>query len=636
MATPFRLKRSAVTGKRPTLADLEKGELALNFYDGNLYAERDSDGNVAGGVGVGTTVTNLTPWKEQNGKDEIQYSGIVSAATYYGDQIIGTPTGGSFRGGAYTPKVLDKTKDSIDELNYILGKLVPTAPDTFDGVATDLTNDTQYYLCAGFTPTNNTGDAAPNQTGSTSYVRNTSSAVTTDWLTQYGPGDTGTVRGFINAVGVGTTAMNVSFGLYAAGSNNGTYDKLVIANNKDATESTRNTGITSLFYEVYDVRLLNAVSPDGYNKAYFTHGAATSGSTYWYEDPSTVGVPDVTYSSVTVPSSSSHNVAYSSGVPHYTNNAANTFSYVISVVNATGDMYYQNNNRLLWAENATTGFNKPDSYKLFNEFTGGTHPPQRNYGVGSAVTCLATHTPNNVHATITSGHFHGWDCYTPYGSDLNEEATISEAVNIMGTSADYTNNVDEDAIECTVGSLSGGSATRVNAGATGDTPAHDDSAWNASATPAVYEAIVRGGDLRHDVTNYSTGYLPVGPNFSSGRSGNQYFQCKFEVASISEFQISYTGSCAGCWVQMPDNSTWTTSLSGTNGWADMFQAYRGAGVPTTAEPGCSSGGVMDNNGGTTTCVFGTESSSNDSNNRILVRFKLTSGQSISDISFSDT
>ena len=638
MATPFRLKRSAVTGKRPTLADLEKGELALNFYDGNLYAERDSDGNVAGGVGVGTTVTNLTPWKEQNGKDEIQYSGIVSATTYYGDQIIGTPTGGSFRGGAYTPKVLDKTKDSIDELNYILGKLVPTAPDTFDGVSTDLTNDTEYYLCAGFTPTNNTGDAAPNQTGSTSYVRNTSSTVTTDWLTQYGPGDTGTVKGYVNAVGVGTTTMNVSFGLYAAGSNNGTYDKLVIANNKDATDSTRNTGITSLFYEVYDVRLLNAVSPDGYNKAYFTHGAATSGSTYWYEDPSTVGAPDMTFSGVGTPTSP--NVAYSSGVPHYTNNNANQFSYVITVTNCTGDMYYSSNNRLLWAEGATTGFTRPDQYKLFNEVyvsgTQGTHPPQRNFGVGTGATVTATHTPNNVHATITSNHFHRWDCWTPYGNDQNERATLSDAVNIMGTSADYTNNVDEDAIECTVGSLSGGSATRVNAGATGDTPAHDDSAWNASATPATYEAIVRGGDLRHDVTNYTVGYLPSGPNFSSGRSGAQYFQCKFEVASISEFQISYTGSCAGCWVQMPDNSTWTTSLSGTNGWADMFQAYRGAGVPTTAEPGCSSGGLMDNNGGTTTCVFGTESSSNDSNNRILVRFKLTSGQSISDISFSDT
>ena len=62
---------------------------------------------------------------------------------------------------------------------------------------------------------------------------------------------------------------------------------------------------------------------------------------------------------------------------------------------------------------------------------------------------------------------------------------------------------------------------------------------------------------------------------------------------------------------MPDNSTWTTGLSATNGWADMFQAYIGAGVPNNANPGCASGGVMDTNGGTFTCVFGSESSSND-------------------------
>ena len=87
---------------------------------------------------------------------------------------------------------------------------------------------------------------------------------------------------------------------------------------------------------------------------------------------------------------------------------------------------------------------------------------------------------------------------------------------------------------------------------------------------------------------------------------------------------------------MPNNSTWTTGLSDTNGWADMFAAAPNAGVPRNAFPGCSSGGVMDNNGGTFTCVFGTESSSNASDNVILVRFKLTSGQSISDISFADT
>ena len=45
---------------------------------------------------------------------------------------------------------------------------------------------------------------------------------------------------------------------------------------------------------------------------------------------------------------------------------------------------------------------------------------------------------------------------------------------------------------------------------------------------------------------------------------------------------------------------------------------------------------MDNDGGTFTCVFGTESSSNDTGNRILIRWKLTSGQSITAMSFTST
>ena len=347
----------------------------------------------------------------------------------------------------------------------------------------------------------------------------------------------------------------------------------------------------------------------------------------------------MTFGTVSAPGSPT--LSYSSYVPHYTQAAGNAFSYVVSVENATGDMYYRatgtSANKLLWSESQTTGFTAGGT-KLFNQFSGGTHPPARNFGVGTPVTCTVSHTPRNIHATITSNHFNRWDVWTPYGADQNERVTLSEAVNIMGTTADYTNNVDEDAIECTVGSLTGGSATRVKAGATGDTPTATYVTWdgNASGTPAVYESIVRGGDLRHDETNYSTGYLPAGPNLSSGRSGSQYFQFQFIQSSISQFNISYTGALAGCWVCMPDNSTWTTGLSATNGWANMFASYAGAGVPNNANPGCATGGVMDTNGGTFTCTFGTESSSNDSNNRVLIRFKLTSGNSISDISLSDT
>ena len=248
-------------------------------------------------------------------------------------------------------------------------------------------------------------------------------------------------------------------------------------------------------------------------------------------------------------------------------------------------MYNSNNNVLLTAESQTAGFTRPDASKLFNETTvsgvQGTHPPQRNWGVGTPAIVTATHVPRNVHATITSNHFHRWDCTTPYGSDNNERATLSSAVNIMGTTADYTNNVDEDAIECTVGSLTGGSATRVKAGASGDTPSPTYTTWdgNASGTPAVYEAIVRGGDLRHDQTNYASGYLPAGPNLSSGRSGTQYFQFQFIQSAISQFNISYTGSLAGCWVCMPDNSTWTSGLSNTK-WLGRY-------VPSICRCWCS-------------------------------------------------
>ena len=628
MATPYRFKRSAVAGKRPTLTDLELGEIALNTYDGKLYAERETNG-----VGIADTVALLNPWEESYGGGKINYTGVVSATTYNGDQVIGTPNGG-FKTGAISISASDVTKDSINDINNILGKLVPDPPTTINNAVVDLTNDTEHFLCAGFTPTNNTGGAAPDQTGTTSYVRNTTSQVTTDTLTEYGPGDAGTVKGFINAVGVGTVVLSTS-------NNDGTYDKLVISNNEDASNSTRNPGITSQFYQIYDAKLLNAPSPDGFNKAFFTQDSSTTQSTFWYEDPSTVGVPDMTFGAVSPPGSPT--LSYSSYVPHYTEASGNAFSYNISVTNATGDMYNSNNNVLLTAESQTTGFTRPDASKLFNETSvsgvQGTHPPQRNWGAsGTPAIVTATHVPRNVHATITSNHFHRWDCITPYGSDLNERATVSQAVNIMGTTADFTNNVDEDAIECTVGSLTGGSATRVKAGASGDTPTPTFVTWdgNAAGTPAVYEAIVRGGDLRHDQTNYASGYLPAGPNLSSGRSGTQYFQFQFIQSAISQFNISYTGSLAGCFVCMPDNSTWTSGLSNTNGWADMFQAYIGAGVPNNANPGCASGGVMDTNGGTFTCVFGSESSSNDSNNRVLIRFKLTSGNSISDISLSDT
>ena len=111
--------------------------------DGSAISSTDTDGDI--------TV-------DPNGTGRLVVAGVVTAPTYHGDQVIGTPTGGSFRAGAYTPTVHDFTKDSIDELNYILGKLVPTQPNTFAGESLTLTGTAGVArLCQGFTPVNNTG-----------------------------------------------------------------------------------------------------------------------------------------------------------------------------------------------------------------------------------------------------------------------------------------------------------------------------------------------------------------------------------------------------------------------------------------------------------------------------------------------
>ena len=61
MATPFRIKRSAVPGKRPEVTDLQLGELALNTYDNELYTlrARPGIGTDVVRVGSGVTVTNI-------------------------------------------------------------------------------------------------------------------------------------------------------------------------------------------------------------------------------------------------------------------------------------------------------------------------------------------------------------------------------------------------------------------------------------------------------------------------------------------------------------------------------------------------------------------------------------------------
>jgi hypothetical protein len=94
MATPIRIKRSAVPGKRPQLSDLQLGELALNTYDGELTTKRDRAGIGADiiRIGSGATVTNIL-YVTQDGNDNNTGLKLGDAKRTIGAAISESTTG---------------------------------------------------------------------------------------------------------------------------------------------------------------------------------------------------------------------------------------------------------------------------------------------------------------------------------------------------------------------------------------------------------------------------------------------------------------------------------------------------------------------------------------------------------------
>ena len=85
MANPkIKVKRSSVEGKVPAVSQLERGELAVNSYDGKIYILRDQFS-----VGIATTTHTINPWNEPNG--------VGAGVSYSGDvKILGQLTVGNY------------------------------------------------------------------------------------------------------------------------------------------------------------------------------------------------------------------------------------------------------------------------------------------------------------------------------------------------------------------------------------------------------------------------------------------------------------------------------------------------------------------------------------------------------------
>jgi hypothetical protein len=206
------------------------------------------------------------------------------------------------------------------------------------------------------------------------------------------------------------------------------------------------------------------------------------------------------------------------------------------------------------------------------------------------------------------------------------------------------NNIEETSIPViAVGTGSGNGIRIVNPGSA-DNPTYtgSEAAFNSTTGPFyTYDATNVAAAIKFDQTNYSSGYLPVGPNLT-GQGASQYFTFKFTRTTVNKFDVLYSGSIAGLWVALP-GSTIDTTAGTTNGWLDMSIAYAGSGTPGSdaggnGSAGCSAGGAALLNSVQTnksvTATFGTIQSGYSGSNTgdIYVRIKLTSGQSLTGLS----
>lgn len=622
-----------------------KGNVLADTFTANVYIS--TTGNITGGLlTIGNvTISNvgnidagnvninnlLDPVANTDAATKIYVDTVASnvAATVIGNAIsMGTPSAGNLVSNAVTLTANTTVTNGIAQLNVVLGKLVPASPPDFPGGTTLSISSLSSYRMANITQVDNTPGANKSVAAGTTVTSVRRAATySTNTISTVGPGDSGTITAVRNGVDVGNVTLNTG----ASPSANGTYGgNLVITNNYDY--HTANANIAAGFWYVFSSAISGTSAPAGWNEIYIADSAVANTNTpSWYYDNSSPGTPS--FSSTTMAVSGSPTLLYSSTIPHYTN--ATQFSIGTTVANISGNTY-------------------PTSNTLASGSAGGAFaaPASVNYNasnIGSNILNSFASASFTTTATVTTGF--GASSTGPSVSVNNSYATgtltlTSALANTVLWKSGTATAIDEGNIVITsVGTGSGNAYRIVNPG-TGNTPTYtgSEAAFNSqSSTLETYDATVVGsgvqGVLKHDQTNYSTGYLPTGPDLSSGRSGAQYFTFKFVRTDVSKFDITYAGNVAGMWVALPGSVI--DSSSGANGWIDMTTAYAGAGYPGVNAPGngsdgCSVGGVVVKNVTTAstskTCTFGTVSSSSTATNEIYIRVALTSGQSVTGLS----
>ena len=558
-----------------------------------------------------------------------------------------------------TPDITAQT-DVDTSLTFNL-KATPSAPANLSTKTLSLSDSAQGTLprlASGFTDNTSTADTltAGANLNTTSARRYTSGTIDTNTVSDFYNGATGTLAASINASDDGTKTFTTAEG------ETGTFTSLVVTQNRDYDEVV--ASYPQRLYLVASAKITKALSgySTGLSAQRLTH--TTTGNTNYVHVLKDDMTANPSFGAVgTLAAGTNGTYRYVSGIPYY-NTGSPTVTLSGTTINNLVGQAYTNQSNIVEIDSGTN-FESTSQAAISNQdytyanIDGSTTmldsgTPKVNIGTSSAyaigdltipITSSSVRTVEQVQ--IRARNVNGVSGYSQITSHKLQVHTAAQS------------GVSEIAIPVS-DSLGNGDFTDDGVrifdfnGDTTNTPSYTSSTnfytnnpYTESSDPGVSgtkEATVRLGAIKYDVTDYSSGFLPAGPDRSSD-TGTQYFTFAFRRRVVANFDITLTAPAgiAGLWYAAP--GTTMDDSSGLNGWIEGTTQYNGVGLPgsDTGNGGNGSDGGAYNGSdviptGTAisntaySMTLGTANMSNATGNVVLVRIALTSGQSVTALS----
>ena len=469
---------------------------------------------------------------------------------------------------------------------------------------------------------------------------------------------TGTVSALVDGVADGTKTFT------SADGETGTFGSLNISAEGDANDQISSSIYPKNFYKVFTARISKDISSlnHGMHTFAISHdGTGTTNNVYFLYDNLT-STPTVSIGSATLEEETAGTQRYVSGIPYYNTGSPSVKLVNATVSNLTGQAYYNSSSIFVIA--GGTNYESQNSLSIVEDhltyaqidgavsmLNGST--PLANVGIGGA------YTLGNISIDITNSSVKSVETIKFAAINMNGQGSYTSdhptKIQVWKESIS-SNTIDEETIHVDndLGFFYNDDAKRITEfSSASDTPAYSSTtdyfsnhAWSGAETIAgTSEAVVRFGQVEHNTVDYSTGYLPVGPDLNTGRSGAQYITYAFRRRTMSSFTLTLTGKVSGCFIAAP--GTDIDDASTLNGWMDAGTTYGGAGTPgaDTGNGGNGSNGCAFTSGdrvidGTTysnddfTFTLGDQNATNAYSNQILVRFKLESGDYITGLNIA--